>query len=294
MNEGHISIIEDTIDMIEDELLSPLNLDALSRKIGLSKYHLERLFKSLCNKPLISYIRGRRLSISLHDLIHSSQNIIDIAMKYQFEYEQSYIRAFQNQFGITPAKYRRQKYELQIEPKFDTSTLTGIEQGLVIQPRMVIKPQFYIQGIREEIFHNENLVNSTANKVAEYFRNELLDQVPNRINENIYLAIIKYLANPVISNDYLPCVETSVYNKPVPPFDTMILPAQEYAVFRYVGLHAPTDLNYKTLKELYDYTDYWLCNTKHKQLQLYHFERMDLSICSDTYCEMDIYIPIST
>lgn len=294
MNEGHISIIRDTIDMIEEELLNPLNLDELSKKIGLSKYHFDRLFKSVCNKPLISYVRGRRLSLSLHDLIHSGMNIIDIAMKYQFEYEQSYIRAFQNQFGITPAKYRRHLYELQIEQKFDASTLTGIEQGLVIQPRMVIKPRFYVQGIKEEIFHDENLEKCTTNRVAEYFRNQLLGQVPNRINENIYLAVIKYLPNPMISNDYIPCVETSVYNKPESPFVTMIVPAQEYAVFRYVGLHSPTQLNYKTLKELYDYTDYWLINTKHKQLQPYHFERMDLSICSDSYCEMDIYIPIST
>lgn len=294
MNKGHISLIENTIEMIEDELLNSLNLDELSRKIGLSKYHLDRLFKSLCSKPLISYIRGRRLSLSLHDLIHSKLNIIDIAMKYQFEYEQSYIRAFQNQFGITPAKYRRQKFEMQIVQKFDVSTLTGIEQGLVVMPRMVIKPEFYIQGIKEEIFHDENLMKSTTNKVAEYFRYQLLDKVPNRINENIYLAIIKYLPNPLISNDYIPCVETSVYNKPEAPFVTMMLPAQEYAVFRYVGLHAPTQLNYRTLKELYDYTDHWLRNTKHKQLQPYHFERIDLSTCSDTYCEMDIYIPIST
>ena len=294
MNDNQMSLIEYTIETIERDLLHPLNLDELSRKVGISKYHLERLFKSLCNKPLISYIRGRRLSLSLHDLIHTRMNIIDIALKYQFEYEQSYIRAFQNLFGITPAKYRRRKTELPIEQKLDIKTLTGINQGFIIQPRMVIKPQFYIQGIKKEIFHDENLMECTTNKVAELFRNQLLEQVPNRNNEEIYLAIIQYLSNPQVSNDYLPCVETTVLNKPEAPFVVMELPAQEYAVFRYIGLHAPTQLNYKTLKELYDYTDYWLKNTKHTQHQPYHFERMDLSICSESYCEMDIYIPICT
>ncbi len=292
MNRNQISLIETTIDVIEAHLLYPLTLDELSKKVGISKYHLERLFKSLCSKPLISYIRGRRLSLSLHDLIHSHLKIIDIALKYQFEYEQSYIRAFQNLFGITPARYRRLKIELPIEQKLDTKTLTGIDQGFVIQPRMVIRPQFYIQGIKEEIFHVENLEQFTANKVAELFRNQFLKQVPHRINEEFYLAIIKYLPNPSISNDYIPCVETEVLNKPEAPFVAMAIPAQEYAVFRYVGLHAPTQLNYKTLKELYDYTDYWIMNTKHQQNQPYHFERMDLTICSDSYCEMDIYLPI--
>ncbi len=294
MNVNQVSLIESTIDMIEENMLHPLNLDELSRQIGISKYHLERLFKSLCSKPLISYIRGRRLSLSLHDLIHSRMNIIDIAMKYQFEYEQSYIRAFQNQFGITPARYRRSRTELPIEQKLDTKTLTAIDQGFVIQPRMVMKPHFYIQGIKEEIFHDENLAKATTNKVAELFRDQFLVQVPGRIHEDIYLAVIKYLPNPMISNDYIPCVETVVLNKPEAPFVAMELPAQEYAVFRYVGLHAPTQLDYRTLKELYDYTDYWLKNSKHIQCQPYHFERMDLSICSDSYCEMDIYIPICT
>jgi AraC family transcriptional regulator len=294
MNLDQLSLIEAMIDTIEEELLYPLNLDELSRKAGISKYHLERLFKSLCNKSLISYVRGRRLSLSLHDLIHTRLKIIDIAVKYQFEYEQSYIRAFQNYFGITPAKYRRLRTELPIEQKLDIGTLTGIDQGFVIQPRMVIKPAFYIQGIKEEIFHVENLEKATTNKVALLFREQYMMQVPNRIHEEIYLAVIKYLPQAHISNDYIPCVETTVLNKADPPFVAMELPAQEYAVFRYVGFHSPLELNYKTMKELYDYTDFWLLNTKHKQPVPYHFERMDLSVCSDSYCEMDIYIPISS
>ncbi len=294
MNANQISLIEATIDTIEENLLHPLSLDELSKKIGLSKYHLERLFKSLSNKSLMAYIRGRRLSLSLHDLIDTRLSILDIAVKYQFDYEQSYIRAFQNQFRLTPAKYRKLKVELPIEQNIDIATLTGVDQGFVVQPRMVMKPQFYIQGITEEIFHAENLMHSTTNKVALLFREQYLAKVPNRMNENIYLAIIRYRPDYMISNDYIPCVETSLPNIPEYPFVAMTIPLQEYAVFRYIGFHAFTQLNYKTLKELYDYSDYWIMNTRHKQLQPYHFERMDLSICSDSYCEMDIYIPISS
>lgn len=291
MNENKTSFFEDIVNIIEDNLVHPLNLDELSKHVAISKYHLDRLFKSISGTSLMAYVRARRLSISLRDLMHSDMKIIDIALKYQFGYEQSYIRAFQNQFQITPAKYRRLKFELPIQQKIDTS-LTEINQGFVIRPRMVLTPEFYIQGIKEEIFHGENLLLSTTNKLAELFHYTYLPNVPNRINEHIYLAIIKYLENPSISNDYIPCVETSMLNKPDLPFIAMKIPAHEYAVFRYVGLHAPDLLNYKTLKELYDYIFYWVKNTKYRQLSLYHYERMDLSICSDSYCEMDIYIPI--
>ncbi|MBH1940415.1 helix-turn-helix domain-containing protein [Mobilitalea sibirica] len=294
MNSNQISKLEYTIETIEKHMDQPLNLNDLSKKVGLSKFHLQRLFKALVDKSLMAYIRGRRLSNSLHDLLHTNMNILDIAVKYQFDYEQSFIRAFQNRFHITPAKYRKLRHELPIEQKIDITTLTGIEQGFIIQPRMVIKPGFYIQGIMDEIFHEQNMIELTTNRLAMLFHKEYLPIVPNKVHEHVYLAIVEYRPVSTISNDYIPCVETSIINTVNPPFVTRTIPSQEYAVFRYVGFHSPYELTYKTMKEFYDYTDYWVMSTKLKQAQNYHFERMDLSICREDYCEMDIYIPIRT
>lgn len=294
MNTDQIAGIDYTVETIEKNLTQPFRLDELSKQVGISKYHLLRLFKSITGKSLMSYVKGRRLSLSLGDLINTDNNILDIALKYQFEYEQSYIRAFQKLFHITPAKYRRAKCEMPIVQKVDIHTLQSLGKGFVIQPKMVIRPEFYIQGIKEEIFHEENLTEYTTNKLAMRFQKDYLPLVPNRINENIYLAMIIYSTNPAISNDYLPCVETKTFNKVALPFYSYTIPAQEYAVFRYVGLHSPTEVTYATLLELYNYIDgYWKSHTGFKQTQPFHFEQMNLSICSETYCEMDIYVPIS-
>jgi AraC family transcriptional regulator len=293
MNPDQVNAIAYTVETIEENLDKPLRLDELSRKVGISKYHLLRLFKSISEKSLMAYVKARRLSLSLYDLIRTDMNILDIAIKYQFEYEQSYIRAFQKQFHITPAKYRKLKAEMPIEPKIDVNILKSIGQGFVIRPKLVIKPAFHVQGIRKEIFHEENLTEYTTNKLAMLFYEQYFHLVPNRVNEHIYLAIILYGSNPMVSNDYMPCVETRGLNRAEPPFSAMTIPSQEYAVFRYVGLHAPTEVTYKTLLELYNYIPGYLAvNSGYKQAGSFHFERMDLSICSDTYCEMDIYYPI--
>lgn len=293
MNQDQLSGIENTVEIIEKYLEKPLRLDELSKKVGISKYHLLRLFKSIADKPLMTYVRARRLSWSLSDLINTDMNVLDIAVKYQFEYEQSYIRAFQKQFHITPAKYRRLKTEIPIEQKIDVKTLKGIGQGFVIQPKAVIRPEFHVQGIRDEIFHSENLTKCTTNKLALLFKEKYQPYVPNRINEHIYLAFIFYNIHHFISNDYFPCVETSILNKAEAPYKTYTIPLQKYLVFRYVGLHSPMGVTYRTLKELYDYTDwYFVANNNIRLAQPYHFERMDLSICSSSYCEMDIYFPV--
>jgi len=294
MNPQQLDAIDFTVETIEAYLDKPLRLDELSKKVGISKYHLLRLFKSIADKSLMSYVRARRLSLSIFDLINTNMNILDIAIKYQFEYEQSYIRAFQSQFHITPAKYRRLKAEISIEQKIDMHNLKIIGQGLVVKPKMVIKPEIFVQGIKTSVNHEINLAENTGNKLGlDFFQNHVMS-VPNSINHQIYLGIVLYSDTPNIMNDYMPSVQTSVLNKVEPPYAVFTIPSQEYAVFRYVGFHAPTEVTYATLKELYSYTDtYWQLNTGYRQTHPFHFECMDVSVCSETYCEMDIYYPIS-
>ena len=36
----------------------------------------------------------------------------------------------------------------------------------------------------------------------------------------------------------------------------------------------------------------WLPGARFRRAQDYHFERMDLRICTPEYCEADIYLPV--
>ena len=47
MNSDQISSIKNTIENIEREIKNDINLGQLSNEVGISKYHLHRLFKSL-------------------------------------------------------------------------------------------------------------------------------------------------------------------------------------------------------------------------------------------------------
>lgn len=292
MNSNQVTSIKNTIEHIEKDIRTDINLDQLSKNVGISKYHLDRLFKSITDKSLMSYVRGRKLSLSLYDLMNTNLNIIDIANEYQFEHEQSYIRAFKQQFNITPSQYRKLHCEMPIQQKIDVNYMHNLAQGLVIQPRMCIKPQFYVQGIKEEIIHEENLENHTTNALADKFFKYYLPQIDNIIDDKIYIGLVEYSENPKYSNNYIPCVQTSVLNKIVEPFVQYAIPSSEYAVFRYIGFHSPYEISYKTLKELYDYIANWRKKTSYKRYRAYHFEKLDFRICSDSYCEMDVYIPV--
>jgi AraC-like DNA-binding protein len=108
---------------IENELKSDIRTDVLADKYSISSTHLQRLFKNEFGKNIGSYIRSRKIASSINEIKKTNLNILDIALEYGFGYEQSYIRAFKQQFGLTPGELRETNKSITPDPPlllFDT------------------------------------------------------------------------------------------------------------------------------------------------------------------------------
>lgn len=290
MRDSTVRLVEETVNLIEEKLKAPLWLQGLSEELYISKYHLHRLFKALTGKTMMSYVRGRRLSRSLNDLVSTGAKISDIAREYCFSYEQSYERAFKNQFGVSPTVYRNSPHELEIVHMYDTSALRDIGGGIFVEPRFCFVPEMRVAGICTPIFSKEDPL--AANAAALSFCSIERGKIPSRINEHIYLGF----GFPKAGKDYvyMPCVEVPD-GKDIPSqFDYRVFPAYLYAVFRYVGFHSPDVLSDLYIGDIYEYIETeWSRKTEYRRNMDYLYERMDTSICSSTYCEVDVYIPVS-
>jgi len=84
-------IIPEEESYIEEGIKNNITAHILSERYNYSEIHLRRLFSFAFNKPISGYIRSRTLSESLNDLLNTDRNIIDIALEYGFDYENSYI-----------------------------------------------------------------------------------------------------------------------------------------------------------------------------------------------------------
>ena len=100
-------IIRDLLIWLEGHLDQPLSLDNVAAKAGYSKWHLQRMFKDVTGHAIGAYIRARRLSKSAVALRLTARPILDIALQYRFDSQQTFTRAFKKQFAQTPALYRR-------------------------------------------------------------------------------------------------------------------------------------------------------------------------------------------
>ncbi|EKH2428435.1 helix-turn-helix domain-containing protein, partial [Escherichia coli] len=98
----HTTVIKDVLLWIEHNLDQSLLLDDVANKAGYTKWYFQRLFKKVTGVTLASYIRARRLTKAAVELRLTKKTILEIALKYQFDSQQSFTRRFKYIFKVTP------------------------------------------------------------------------------------------------------------------------------------------------------------------------------------------------
>lgn len=100
-------IIIDLIKWIDNNIESPMKIDDVAAKSGYSKWHLQRLFFAETGQNLGQYIRERKLNLIAKALITSNEPLINIAVKFGFDSQQSLTRAFHKKYNSPPYQYRK-------------------------------------------------------------------------------------------------------------------------------------------------------------------------------------------
>lgn len=92
---------------IESHFGEPLTLDDVAGASGLSRFHLSRTFAATVGQPVVTYLRGRRLSEAARLLVSGAPDILQVALGAGYNSHEAFTRAFRDQFGLTPDEARR-------------------------------------------------------------------------------------------------------------------------------------------------------------------------------------------
>lgn len=99
-------IIHSLTHWIDENLDKALSIDEVAAKSGYSKWHLQRMFRTVTKQTLGGYIRERRLTLAAEALRQTQRPVFDIAMQYGYDSQQTFSRVFRRQFSQTPTAYR--------------------------------------------------------------------------------------------------------------------------------------------------------------------------------------------
>ena len=112
-----IKQIQQAIVYIEDHLLEPLYLQALSDYVGLSPFHIDQSFKMIVGQSPTEYARSRRLTLAAQDILSGSARLVDVAKKYSYKDANDFANDFSDFHGVSPIQVNTKRDELKLQSR---------------------------------------------------------------------------------------------------------------------------------------------------------------------------------
>lgn len=120
---------------IERHFGGELSLDEIAEAAGVSRFHMTRLFGLAAGRPIMRYVRSRRLTVAAQTLAAGAPDILAVALEAGYGSHEAFTRAFREQFGLTPEALRSR------------GSLSGIELvealGMGKTPDITLEPPRY-------------------------------------------------------------------------------------------------------------------------------------------------------
>ncbi|WNS46297.1 AraC family transcriptional regulator [Paenibacillus sp. MMS20-IR301] len=294
MDHYLLSLLKQTTAYMEEHLLDPLSLDEIAGQVNVSKFHLLRIWKGATATGLMEYVRRRRIAVSLGDLLHSRNTIEFISAKYSFGSERSYNRNFKEEYQTTPAKWRRNPSPVSILDRFNPGLLSYAGEGLVFFNSIRVLPSFAIAGHEFRIPVMENASTMEATQRGIHFFQHERTRIVNPQHKDVYIGFTSVPEPFDGSTVYQPSLLINAGSLVPPEMKIRHLRPHKYGVFTYIGLHRPEELSAAALQEIWRYIfEVWMPLAEIDIPETFSFEWVNYAKCSKSYCECDLYFPVS-
>lgn len=288
----HLDSITVAVGYIENNIKGNLTLNDIAKEALMSPYYFHRVFSLIVNKSLMEYIRLRRLTLSAVD-ISDNRKILDIALEYGFNSEETYIRAFKKAFKMTPGEFKKSGTNLVLFERWKPidANLARLTNGAILEPVIVFKNSFRIRGIECRTSFEENYRNRTVWATCYKMVNNDRQQIPDLKNPYYLYGVVRskdfktrfdYFAGFEVTGDLTHS-----------DFKELNIDANKYAVFKYIGNISPLNFSPDYTQEIYSYAlDMWLPNSGYMLKDNYLIEFFNEKVIKEDYLEMDIMLPI--
>lgn len=99
-------LVRRLIWQIETDMERPTSVQGLAETVGLSPFHLSRMFSLRTGMPLMGYVRARRLSRAARMIADGTCNVTEAAFSAGYDSVEGFSRAFRARFAVAPSSIR--------------------------------------------------------------------------------------------------------------------------------------------------------------------------------------------
>lgn len=220
--------IKAAIWAIESRFASEVSLDEIAEVSGVSRFHLCRAFAASTGRPVMRYVRERRLSEAARQLAGGAPDILSVALSWGYGSHEAFTRAFREHFGTTPEALRASRDLSSIRLSEPLSMQADIIVTLP-EPRIERGKPMLIAG-RGGSFSVGKVEGIPVlwQRFAPH-----IGYVPGQIGRATYG--VSYNCDDSGNFDYIAGVEVSDFDAVPAEFARTRVPAQTYAIFEHHG-----------------------------------------------------------
>jgi len=106
-------VVGKSLGLLHGRVDHPWTIADLANEVGLSRSALAERFTRYLSEPPMTYLMRWRLQLAARALVRTPKGVAEIAADVGYESEASFNRAFKREFGMPPARYRREQRDLQ-------------------------------------------------------------------------------------------------------------------------------------------------------------------------------------
>jgi len=105
-------VVGKSLGLMHRRVAHPWTIAELANEVGLSRSALAERFTRYLSEPPMTYLTRWRLQLAARALARTPKGVAEIASEVGYESEAAFSRAFKREFGLPPARYRREQREV--------------------------------------------------------------------------------------------------------------------------------------------------------------------------------------
>lgn len=102
----HRRIVEDTRALLAADVGRPMSLEQIARQIGVSVFHVSRVFREQVGMSLHAYRDELRLRSALPEVLDGSRSLTEVALDHGYATPSHFADRFRARYGMAPSRLR--------------------------------------------------------------------------------------------------------------------------------------------------------------------------------------------